>query len=177
MCSRRIPGQSPGHASCGPSFHLRVLLCIRHPRCSPSVILDACPRRLSPTFVIGDPIKDLSGIQSKKGSSVFVVGSCLWSLHSYPRHHMAPPQGACGHGCAPVPNSSWRRGLSERSEFRSPSNRDCGKGTQRATPGRPWFWVLLPKQKDLGVRGRNPASTSPFLSSSTLVIEDPGFFL
>ena len=79
-----------------------------------------------------------------------------------PRHPMAPPPGACGRGCAPVPNSMWGRGLFERSEFRSPNNRDRGKGTRRATPGRPWFWVLLPKQKDLVVRGRNPASTSPF---------------
>ena len=67
----------------------------------------------------------------------------------YPRHHMAPPHGACGRGCAPVPNSIWGRGLSERSEFRSPHLRDRGKGTRRATPGRPWFWVLLPKQKSL----------------------------
>ena len=98
---------------------------------------------------------------SNRGSSVFVVGSCLWSLHSHPRQRMAPPQGACGRGCAAVPNFIWGRGLSERSEFRSPSNRDWGKGTQRATPGRPWFWVLLPKQKDLGARGRNPASSPP----------------
>ena len=83
-------------------------------------------------------------------------------LHSYPRHPMAAPfPGACGHGCAPVPKPIGRRGLSERSEFRSPSNRDWGKGTRRATPGRPWFWVLLPKQKGLGVRGRNPARPSP----------------
>ena len=54
-------------------------------------------------------------------------------------------------------NSIWGRGLSERSEFRSPSKRDWGKGTRKATPGREWFWVLLPKQKDLVVRGRNPA--------------------
>ncbi len=26
-----------------------------------------------------------------------------------------------------------------------------------APPGRPWFWVLLPKQKNLVVRGRHPA--------------------
>ena len=70
---------------------------------------------------------------------------------------MAPLQGACGRGCTPVPQSSWGRGLFERSEFRSPSHRDWGAGTRRATPGRPWFWVLLPKQKDLGARGRNPA--------------------
>ena len=46
-------------------------------------------------------------------------------------------------------NSMWGRGLSERSEFRSPRNRDWGTGTRRATPGRQWFWVLLPKQKSL----------------------------
>ena len=69
----------------------------------------------------------------------------------------APPHGACGRGFAPVPNSVWGRGLFERSEFRSPNSRDRGKGTRRATPGRQWFWVLLPKQKDLAVRGRNPA--------------------
>ena len=54
-------------------------------------------------------------------------------------------------------NSIWGRGLSERSEFRSPRNRDWGKGTRRATPGRQWFWVLLPKQKDLVASGRHPA--------------------
>ena len=31
----------------------------------------------------------------------------------------------------------------------SPSNRDWGKGTSGVTPGRQWFWVLLPKQKSL----------------------------
>ena len=77
---------------------------------------------------------------------------------------MAPCPGACGRGCAPVPRSVWGRGLSERSEFRSPNLRDWGKGTRRATPGRQWFWVLLPKQKDLGVQGRNPARTPPLLS-------------
>ena len=55
-------------------------------------------------------------------------------------------------------NSIWGRGLFERSEFRSPHHRDRGKGTRRATPGRRWFWVLLPKQKDLGVWGRTPTS-------------------
>ena len=94
-------------------------------------------------------------------------------------------QGACGRRCAPVPNPMWGRGLSERSEFRSPNLRDRGKGPRRATPGRPWFWVLLPKQKDRVVRGRNPANPPPRRagpqprkplsppSSSTLVIEDP----
>ena len=46
---------------------------------------------------------------------------------------MAPPQGACGRGCAPVPNSSWGRGLFERSEFRSPNLSGPG---QRHPKGR-----------------------------------------
>ena len=57
-----------------------------------------------------------------------------------------------------LPKPVLRRGLFERSEFRSPHSRDWGAGTRRATPGRQWFWVLLPKQKDLVARGRNPAS-------------------
>ena len=79
----------------------------------------------------------------------------LVGLHTraIPWRHL---KGACGRGCAPVPNSMWGRGLFERSEFRSPNKRDRGKGTRRAAPGRPWFWVLLPKQKDLAVWGRNP---------------------
>ncbi len=40
------------------------------------------------------------------------------------------PPGASGRGCAPVPSLPfWRRGLSERSEFRSPHHRDRGTGT------------------------------------------------
>ncbi len=80
------------------------------------------------------------------------------------RRLLAPFPGACGRGFAPVPKPIWGRGLSERSEFRSPNLRDWGKGTRRATPGRQWFWVLLPKQKDLGVRGRNPANPSPLVA-------------
>ncbi len=80
------------------------------------------------------------------------------------RRLLAPPHGACGRGCAPVPNPIWGRGLSERSEFRSPNSWDRGKGTRRATHGRQWFWVLLPKQKDLVVRGRNPSKTPLLLS-------------
>ena len=94
----------------------------------------------------------------------------------HPRDLIAPLPCACGRGCAAVPKSSWGRGLFERSEFRSPHSRDWGKGTRRATPGRPWFWVLLPKQKDLVARGRNPASLSPCCHprrlSPTFVIED-----
>ena len=74
-----------------------------------------------------------------------------------PWRHLKAPAGVA----APQSrNLVGGRGLSERSEFRSPNLRDRGKGTRRATPGRPWFWVLLPKQKDLVVRGRNPAHLS-----------------
>ena len=87
---------------------------------------------------------------------------------------MAPPHGACGRGCAPVPNLIVRRGLSERSEFRSPNRRDWGKGTRRATPGRQWFWVLLPKQKDLVVRGaETPQAPLPPLPVIPDLIGDP----
>ena len=58
----------------------------------PSVILDACPRRLSSTLVI----EDLSGIQSRKGSSVFVF--CLRSraiLSRYLLRSGHPEQRAC----------------------------------------------------------------------------------
>ena len=79
---------------------------------------------------------------------------------SFWRHLMAPAGGALPQSR----NLFGGRGLSERSEFRSPKLRDWGKGTRRATPGRQWFWVLLPKQKDLAVRGRNPARTHPLLS-------------
>ena len=97
------------------------------PRLLPSVILAACPRRLSPIpdykrrgqALIGDPIKEW--IQSSRGSSVF--GLCLFP--SSPRHHMAPPQGACGRGCAPVPklrkHSSPRRAGPKPRTHLSPS--------------------------------------------------------
>ena len=35
--------------------------------------------------------------------------------------------------------------------------RGSGPGTRRAAHGRKWFWALLPKQKCLVARGRNPA--------------------
>ena len=99
---------------------------------------------------------------------------------------MAPPQGACGRGCAPVPNPIWGRGLFERSEFRSPNLSGPGqrhpKGRARApmvlgpfaeTKGSrrvgatPHILPLSPCGGDtphsspLGVRGRNPASIPP----------------
>ena len=46
-------------------------------------------------------------IPSEARNPVVVVGSCIRSLPSYPRHHMAPFPGACGRGCAPVPNPMW----------------------------------------------------------------------
>ncbi|MGB5055961.1 MAG: hypothetical protein WBO24_16340, partial [Nitrospirales bacterium] len=37
-------------------------------------------------------------------------------------------------------------------EFARRRSRRTAKGTRRATPRPPWFWVLLPKQKGLGRR-------------------------
>ena len=66
------------------NFYVAVILpLLCHPRFFPSVILD----------------------MSNRGSSVVVFGLCLFP--SYPRHPMAPPQGACGRGCAPVPTPVW----------------------------------------------------------------------
>gem|GEM_PF-7093517 len=48
-----------------------------------------------------------------------------------------------------MPNPTFRRGLSERSEFPSHMIRHGGEVSRRAAHGRTWFWVLLPKQKDL----------------------------
>ena len=86
-----------------------------------------------------------------------------------PWRHLKAPAGEA----APQSRIYWGRGLFERSEFRSPNNRDRGKGTRRATPGRPWFWVLLPKQKDLAVRGRNPARPSPSACGDETPQESP----
>ena len=109
----------------------------------------------------------LSSLRTR-GSSVVVLCRC---------------PGACGRGCAPVPSMPfWRRGLSELAlnEVNGPSE---GTLNQRpttykkqilhcvqndnlrfflgATPGRHWFWVLLPKQKGLVVWGRNPTILLP----------------
>ena len=112
-------------------------------------------------MVSGSPVRVMAMRPAPQSAALLLF------LSSYPRHPMAaPPPGACGRGCAPVPNSMWGRGLFERSEFRSPNLRDWGKGTRRATPGRQWFWVLLPKQKDLGARGRTPARPSPLVVQS-----------
>ena len=91
---------------------------------------------------------------------------------------MPPSSGAFGRGCALVPQTlfggedclSEALVLSNAKELtinnRMPTKSrflvSLGMTTERhlplgATPGRQWFWVLLPKQKDLVVRGRNPA--------------------
>ena len=122
--------------------------------------------------LIGDPVKER--IQ------------CRCILHSHPRDLIAPPHGACGRGCAPVPRSSWGRGLFERSEFRSPNLSGPGqrhpkgrarapmvlgpfaetKGSRRAgTKPRktlpPRRAGTKPRSPPLGVRGRTPAKPSP----------------
>ena len=77
---------------------------------------------------------------------------------------MPQDPGACGRGCAPVPQilCGGEDCLSEASSA-AHDNRDRGKGTRRAAPGRQWFWVLLPKQKDLVGGGETPQGV-PFLS-------------
>ena len=167
--NRRDRGKGPRRATPGRPWFWVLL-----PKQKDRVARGRNPARTSLPSVIPDI--------SNRGSSALLLFSLVGAashaarplclLHLYPRHPMAPPQGATGRGCAPVPNPMWGQGLSEQSEFRSPNLRDRGKGPQRATPGRPWFWVLLPKQKDLVARGRNPARTSP--SSVILDISNRG---
>ncbi|MGB5054066.1 MAG: hypothetical protein WBO24_06700, partial [Nitrospirales bacterium] len=54
---------------------------------------------------------------------------------------------------SPAADFGGRRALFERSEFARRRRRQTTQGTRRATPRPPWFWVLLPKQKDLACRG------------------------
>ena len=68
----------------------------------------------------------------------------------YVRHSMAPRKGACGGAAAS--RSRIQYGGEDCLSEASPAAltfRARGKGTRRAVPGRPWFWVLLPKQKSL----------------------------
>ena len=62
-----------------------------------------------------------------------------------------------GRGGAAAPNRPLRRALFERSELRSHVIWCGSEGTRRAAHGREWFSALLPKQKGLVARGRNPA--------------------
>ena len=107
-------------------------------------------RRLSPTFLIGDLIGDLIGNPvSLKMYLVFVVvaapshGAIARRLWAWLRP--GPETGLGGEDCLSKASSAAL---------------EIGTGAKAppwATPGRQWFWVLLPKQKDLVVRGRNPA--------------------
>ena len=74
--------------------------------------------------------------------------------------------GACGRGCAPVPQilCGGEDCLSEASSAAQATGTGA-KAPPGATPGRQWFWVLLPKQKDLVVRGRNPHEKDKTLAS------------
>ena len=90
---------------------------------------------------------------------------------------MAPCPGACGRGCAPVPRSVRGRGLSERSEFRSPNLRDWGKGTPLGPrPGANGFGSFCRNKRNLVVRGRNPARTPPLLSFPQVFSGNPVSF-
>ena len=59
----------------------------------------------------------------------------------------------------PTPEKS--RALFERSEFARRRSRRTAQGTRRATPRPTWFWVLLPKQKDLATRGETRQHRKP----------------
>ena len=123
---------------------------------------------------------------------------------SPPRHHMAPPQGACGRGCAPVPNPIWGRGLSERSACpeqregtlnqkpscsgKADSSLSLGMTTERhrmgPRPGAHGFGSFCRNKRTASCGAEPPQNLSPsvilalpLLSSSTLVIEDPASFL
>ncbi len=88
----------------------------------------------------------LSSLRTR-GSSVVVLCSC---------------PGACGRGCAPVPSIPlWRRGLSERSEFRSPSNRDRGTGTPSwgPRPGATGFGFFCRNKRTSSCGGETPHAT------------------
>ena len=63
------------------------------------------------------------------------------------------------------PESTSRRRLFEHSEFLSHLIRDGGGGIRRTAHGRKWFWFLLPKQKGLVARGRNPAYNNSWKKS------------
>ena len=83
---------------------------------------------------------------------------------------MAPPQGACGRGCAPVPKSVGGRGLSERSEFRSPNLSGLGQRHPKGWNELPSIrharapMVLGPFAETKGPRraGPKPRKTLPF---------------
>ena len=76
-----------------------------------------------------------------------------------------PCPGACGRGCAPVPKILfWRRGLSERSEFRSPSNRDWGKGTPLGPrPGTNGFGSFCRNKRTSSCGGETPLTPGVLL--------------
>ncbi|GJL59781.1 MAG: hypothetical protein NPIRA03_26380 [Nitrospirales bacterium] len=54
----------------------------------------------------------------------------------------------------------------EPSDFAQDKLRELGRSSKVSAPplqkgqtGRQWFWVLLPKQKDLAARGRTPETS------------------
>ena len=79
------------------------------------------------------------------------------------RHLMALFPGACGRGCAPVPDFILGRGLSERSEFRSPSTRDWGKGTPWGPrPGANGFGSFCRNKRTSSCGGETPREPFSF---------------
>ena len=107
----------------------------------PSFVIGDDSERKSPTLSCGplswSPVPDLIADpgqaneirQGRDPGSLSFTRAIPW------RHLLAPAGVAAPRSRNPI----WGRGLSERSEFRSPNIRDRGKGTRRATPGRPGF--------------------------------------
>ena len=107
------------------------------------------------------------------------VSLCLFRRHEMPPLQLrrgrwlqvfvaAPSQGACGRGCALVPNLIWGRGLFKRSEFRSPHLSGPGQRHQEGHARAPL--VLGPFAETKGPRraGAQPRKTPP------LIRTDPG---
>ena len=116
------------------------------------------------------------------------------------RHPMAPPQGACGRGCAPVPNSVRGEDCLSEASSAALTFGTGAKAPEGPRPGAHGFGSFCRNKRTsawrgrnpakflpLGRAGRNPAKPSPlrragpkprilhvpFLSSSTIVIENP----
>ncbi|MDH5700896.1 MAG: hypothetical protein OEZ41_13165 [Nitrospirota bacterium] len=67
-------------------------------------------------------------------------------------HHWNPV--ALWRGQVVLPTSEEGAHCLSAASLRAAGVGDTAQGTRRATPRPPWFWVLLPKQKDLVRRAK-----------------------
>ena len=89
---------------------------------------------------------------------------------------MPPPHGASRRSCAPVPNPIWGRGLSEQSEFRSPTVGTGAKASKGPRPGAHGFGSFCRNKRTASRGAETPQELLPLLSSPTFVIGDPAPF-